>query len=439
MRTYRRRHESDLMLRPLSRPGSESCHKEAEQRSRSISHDWTSSYPDGLRAQFDVERTAERILRSFNLAPILADLVQSQSRRQCVCFVFTGSGAQWFSMGRELLAYHVFRDSLAASAALLKEMGCEWDLMDEMFFSQKPRIDEPSIFQPACTALQVALADLLDSWNVKPSFVVGHSSGEIAAAYVKRAISRRSALKIAFARGLVSDRMTKRGGMLAVGLGENQVQPLVRKIQREGSYVVVGCDNSPESVTISGDSDGLAQAQLLLEERNLFNRRVRVKNAYHTLHVDEVADEYLDAMAGLSAGQQTGEKEGDIEMISSVTGEKVENTRLREPSYWVSNLKDQVRFREAMNSVFNYATESSRRETCLMVTEIGPHPALETPIQQIFDHSRNRESTHLVYTSMLSRKQNAVRTALDTMGQCFQLGVCPRPVSEGGQRFESFI
>ncbi|RCI10836.1 hypothetical protein L249_5248 [Ophiocordyceps polyrhachis-furcata BCC 54312] len=357
------------------------------------------------RHKLDVERTAERILRSFSMAPMLRI-----RPRQAVCFVFTGSGAQWFSMGRELLAYDVFRTSLETSGRLLEGMGCGWSLIEEMFFSKKPRMDEPSVFQPACTALQLALADLLDSWSVRPSVVVGHSSGEIAAAYVKRAISRRSALKIAFARGLVSDRMTRGGGMHAVGLGEEQVEPLISLVQQDGSYVVVGCDNSPESVTISGDLDALAKTQLLLEKLKVFNRRVRVKNAYHAVHVDEVADAYLDAIGELSAGRE----EEEVDMFSSVTGGQVGSERLREASYWVSNLKQQVKFRDAMGCVLA-AARGGKREGSLMVTEIGPHPALQSAIQQTFNYNENRERTHLIYTSMLSREQSGVRTALEAM------------------------
>lgn len=100
-------------------------------------------------------------------------------------FIFTGQGAQWAGMGVELLqAYRVFRDSVARSAALLSSFGCQWDPVTELQRPKdKSRLKSPEISQPICTVLQVGLVDLLRSWGVTPSKVVGHSSGEIAAAY----------------------------------------------------------------------------------------------------------------------------------------------------------------------------------------------------------------------------------------------------------------
>jgi len=98
-----------------------------------------------------------------------------------VSFVFTGQGAQWYAMGKELMTYQVYRESMEAAAAYFKTIGAEWNLIDELKADESAsRVADPTISQPACTALQVALVDLLADWNVRPSVVVGHSSGEIA-------------------------------------------------------------------------------------------------------------------------------------------------------------------------------------------------------------------------------------------------------------------
>lgn len=112
-----------------------------------------------------------------------ATRVASSSPR--IGFIFTGQGAQWVGMGVELLqAYGIFRDSVARSAALLSSMGCSWDPVTELQRPKdKSRLKSPEISQPICTVLQIGLVDLLRSWGVVPRKVVGHSSGEIAAAY----------------------------------------------------------------------------------------------------------------------------------------------------------------------------------------------------------------------------------------------------------------
>jgi acyl transferase domain-containing protein len=101
-----------------------------------------------------------------------------------LCFVFNGQGAQWYAMGRELMGYSVYRESLEAAADHMKTLGAGWDLVGELMADEaESRVGKPAISQPACTALQVALVDLLEDWGVRPSVAVGHSSGEIAVSF----------------------------------------------------------------------------------------------------------------------------------------------------------------------------------------------------------------------------------------------------------------
>jgi len=122
---------------------------------------------------------------------------------------------------------------------------------------QRSLLSKPEYSQPICTALQVALVDLLASWNIKPALVAGHSSGEIAAAYAKGAIVRESAWEISFHRGVLSGTIPEgKGAMLAAGLGE-EIKPYLERVT-EGK-IVVACVNSPMNVTLSGDTAGICR------------------------------------------------------------------------------------------------------------------------------------------------------------------------------------
>jgi acyl transferase domain-containing protein len=168
-----------------------------------------------------------------------------------IFFTFTGQGAQWASMGAALRARAPFRQSLSRAEAQLASLGCKWSLIDELIATKDTsRIDEPYLSQPLCTALQLALVDLAAEWKILPRAVVGHSSGEIAAAYAAGYLSHEDAMTVAYWRGVLSADVNNRlqgktGAMMAVGLSEMDVQPYLDKVPLR--TVVVACINSPRS------------------------------------------------------------------------------------------------------------------------------------------------------------------------------------------------
>ena len=132
--------------------------------------------------------------------------------------------------------------------------------------------------QPLCTAVQIGLVDLLQFWGVSPNAVLGHSSGEIAAAYAARAISAETAIIVAFYRGLMARKQTRSGGMAAVGIGRDVVADYLI------DDVVIACENSPASVTISGSKTSLQAVveKIKSEQPDVFVRTLRVEVAYHS-------------------------------------------------------------------------------------------------------------------------------------------------------------
>ncbi|MCJ1471629.1 hypothetical protein MMC13_000269 [Lambiella insularis] len=183
-----------------------------------------------------------------------------------VAFIFTGQGAQWFAMGRELTASDVT------------------DLVEELSRDKKTtRLGDSRFSQPCTTAVQIALVDLLQSYGIRPETVCGHSSGEIAAAYAVSALSKESAMLASSNRGVWSSKAkglnATSGTMLAVGEGEEAIRKRIHGIASGTGKVTVACVNSPESTTISGDLAAIEALQAILDTASVFNRRLQVESA----------------------------------------------------------------------------------------------------------------------------------------------------------------
>lgn len=341
-------------------------------------------------------------------------------------FVFTGQGAQWTGMGRELCAHQVFLESLEAASAHLVTLGCNWSLLGELWRSaDSSRINEAAFSQPMCTAIQVALVELLRHWNVRPNAVIGHSSGEIAAAFAKGSITREMAWMIAYHRGRLSQAIGGlapglSGSMLACGVGEAEVQPYLARCT-EGD-VVVACINSPKNVTLSGDLQAILQVESMLKADDIFARRLKVETAYHSPHMQVIAEKYLASLADV----HTSKGDDNVKMFSSVSGNAIESPDLN-ASYWVSNMLQPVKFSPALANLCNHSDSTkgrkkrSRNPYVDALLEIGPHAALQGPINQILDKEERR--ANVTYMSALIRGQDACVTALEAVGKLFQQGL----------------
>ncbi|KAI1392245.1 ketoacyl-synt-domain-containing protein [Hypoxylon trugodes] len=369
-----------------------------------------------------------------------------------VALIFGGQGAQWFAMGRELLGFGIFFQSIADATSYLKnDMKCSFDILEELIRDEESsRVNRPDISQPATTAIQVALVDLLTSYfGVSPSSVCGHSSGEIAAAYALGALSREDAWELAFHRGRCAealqhskDENIMEGSMLAVGLSASEVQAYMHV--DDNRRVVVACINSPNSVTLSGDKDIILQVQANLQAAGIFNRILLVGVAYHSHHMKYCEDSYLGSIAhikperpgrrvvryphsqygmartnGLHQGAELKDSSSESlppTMYSSVTGHAISWEQLH-PEYWVRNMVSPVRFSDAMHQMVSAEGDGKPN----IIIECSPHSSLQGPIRQILD-AEEKLTQQPSYSSALHRGKDAAVSVLEMAGKLWSLG-----------------
>lgn len=344
-----------------------------------------------------------------------------------IVFVFTGQGAQWATMGRELLIgsskSSIFRDSFRTSQDILKRLGAPWDLEQELLRDRaQSLLHTAQLAQPMTTVVQIALVDLLRAQGVRPRVVLGHSSGEIAAAYAADRISHDAAIQIAFHRGSVADLYKSRdlppGAMMSVGLSESDIGPFLQHLSR--GKASIACVNSPTNVTISGDAVAMDEVAARLEEKDagIFHRSLNVDTAYHSHHMEAVADIYLDRLRPLATERDTRAGDNSIVFISSVSGEI--KTCDFGPAYWTSNLVSKVRFCDAVQTLARYRDLDGPGRSIFFV-EVGPHPALAGPVRQSISAAGN-SPIEFDYQPTLERKKGAASTFLGLMACIFEHG-----------------
>lgn len=336
------------------------------------------------------------------------------------------TGAQWYAMGRELLNYDVFSKSIERGDQTLSSLGAKWRAVDELSRSKTDsNINAAKYSQPLCLLVQIALVDLLRHWGVMPLAVVGHSSGEIGAAYAAGALCAEDCVKLAYHRGRLSEDVNViaphlSGAMSSVGLPEEEVQPYLRQITK--GTAVIACVNSPRNVTVSGDKAALDELAEMLKPKDVFVRSLIVQNAYHSPHMQVIAEKYLEAIQDIKPLRPAT----DVRFYSSVTGQQLSSNDLG-PQYWVKNMVSPVQFVQALDLLFQTASDkrSKRRAGASAkidtIIEIGPHSALQGPIKQFLtDRKKMEEATYL---SMLVREKPADATALEVAGNLWGRGL----------------
>ena len=278
-------------------------------------------------------------------------------------FVFTGQGAQWWKMGQDLLVREpIFRKTLERIDEILKQYG-DFTLIEEMSRSEETsRINDTNIAQPAIFGLQVALAELWKSWGVEPAKVVGHSVGEVAAAYVAGIYSLEDAVKVIYHRSRLQNTTQGQGKMIAVGMSSKEVRDLIGE---QAAAVKIAAVNSSNLVTIAGETEPLQEIEEKLKAAGTFHKVLPVDYPFHTHLMDPIKAELFAVLADIKP------QPARIPFISTVTG-GVYQAEQMDASYWWANVRNPVLFAPAIGNVVRGGDE--------LFLELGPHPALRNPL-----------------------------------------------------------
>jgi acyl transferase domain-containing protein/NADPH:quinone reductase-like Zn-dependent oxidoreductase/acyl carrier protein len=328
--------------------------------------------------------------------------VASRDPSAKLVMVFPGQGGQWLGMGRRLLeSESVFEDSIDRLDAAYG-MHVDWSLRAMIDGSAgidwTTRLD---VLQPLLVAVEIALAELWESWGIRPDRVIGQSMGEIAAAYVAGCLDLDDMARLAYHRGRVVASASGQGAMAVVSLPGERVEEVIRSL---GGRVEVAGSNSPSTTIVSGDRDAVTSLVATFEEQGVFTRLLEVDFASHCFHMDPLLDPFRAGIKGIEA------RPARVPFDSTVDGCEVAGENLG-PEYWVRNLRAAV--------AFDRGLEGSIQAGGQDFLEVSPHPMLSRAIEEV---SRG-QGTAVSFVSSLQRDQEETRCLLISLGELFTRGI----------------
>lgn len=354
----------------------------------------------------DAEQAAQR-LGDFLVGEDTPSLIQGTHEGgdpPKIAFLFTGQGAQYVGMGRQLYETQpVFRAALDRCDAILRAHLNE-SLLDILYppagSETGEKIDQTAITQPALFAIEWALAQVWLSWGVTPTAVMGHSLGEYVAAVLAGVFSLEDGLKLIAARGRLMGALPEGGAMAAVFAPAEAVQQAIAGQPRVSIAAVNGLD----STVISGDREAVQAVQDVFAQQGIKSKPLNVSHAFHSPRMDPMLDEFERIAAEVTYANPK------IRFISDVTGEFARGSQIANPRYWRDHVRQPVQFLGSIQTLY--------REGFDIFVEIGPNPTLAGMGQRILaDPGRP-----LTWATSLKQNQDDWSQILTGLGRVFAAG-----------------
>ncbi|MGC1377497.1 MAG: amino acid adenylation domain-containing protein, partial [Anaerolineales bacterium] len=341
-----------------------------------------------------------------NMDPRQVSTGAHEQKEQAVAFMFPGQGGQYVNMGLELYTLEpVFRELVdRCSALLLPHLGL--DLRTILYPDQAHQAEAAEqlgqiwMTQPALFVIEYALAQLWISWGVKPQALIGHSSGEYAAACLAGVFSLEDALALTAARGRLIQSLPS-GTMLAVPLSEAEIQPLL------GNTLSLATINGPTQCVVSGSTEAVAAFEEQLKEKGVECRRLQISHASHSVMMEPILDLFAEEVKRVKRNPP------QIPFVSNLTGEWITAAEATDPDYWVRHLRNTVRFGDGLEQLL--------KEPAPLLLEIGPGRILSSLAQK--HPSRKPEQTVLSSLRHAQDPQSDQAFLLTALGKLWLTGV----------------